>query len=223
MSISENLDQIKKTIPTHITLVVVSKTQPISSLLQVYQSGHKVFGENKVQELMTKQAQLPADMQWHMLGHLQTNKVKYIAPFVSLIHSVDSLKLLKEINRQALQNNRTIQCLLEFHIAHEQTKFGLSYPQALQILNAPDFKSLHNIQICGLMGMATFTQNQEQIRDEFKNLHTNFHKLKDTFFADKPYFKEISMGMSSDYILAIQQGATIIRIGTAIFGQRNYL
>jgi len=223
MSIADNLRLINQTIPANVSLVVVSKTQPVGSIMEAYQSGHRVFGENKVQELTSKQAQLPTDIQWHLLGHLQTNKVKYIAPFVSLIHSVDSLKLLKEIDKEALHHNRTIDCLLEFYIAGEETKFGLSWEESLEILNSIEFTSLKNIRICGVMGMASFTDDEKTIRTEFKELVHYFTELKKTFFANKPYFKEISMGMSSDYPIAIREGATMVRIGTAVFGARNYL
>lgn len=223
MSISENLHQIKETIPAHVTLVVVSKTQSVQHILEAYHYGQRIFGENKVQELTAKQKELPHDIQWHLLGHLQTNKVKYIAPFVSLIHSVDSLKLLKEINIEAVKNNRTIDCLFEFYIASEETKFGLSLEEAKEILNSNEFKELNNIRICGVMGMASFVDNEPIIRKEFKTLMQYFNQLKKEFFFDKAYFKEISMGMSSDYAIAIEEGSTMVRIGTAVFGDRVYL
>jgi pyridoxal phosphate enzyme (YggS family) len=189
--------------------------------MSAYQTGHKIFGENKAQELMNKQPQLPPDIEWHFIGHLQTNKVKYITSFVNLIHSVDSLKLLKEINKQALKANRTIDCLFQFHIASEETKFGLDYEEAAEIVRSDQFQGLRNIKICGVMGMATFTDNSEIIRQEFKKLRRIFEKLKTNFFENKNFFKEISMGMSDDYKIAIEEGSTIIRIGSSIFGARN--
>ncbi|MEI6852122.1 MAG: YggS family pyridoxal phosphate-dependent enzyme [Bacteroidota bacterium] len=223
MSIANNFKCIKETIPSHVSLVVVSKTQSVEHILEAYQCGQRIFGENKVQELTAKQKELPSDIQWHLLGHLQTNKVKYIAPFVSLIHSVDSLKLLKEINAEAIMNNRTIDCLLEFYIASEETKFGLSWEEACDILNSDDFKTLKNIRTCGVMGMASFVDDETIIRREFKTLIEYFSRLKKEFFAQGDHFKEISMGMTSDYLIAIEEGSTMVRIGTAIFGARNYL
>lgn len=220
MGIVENLAKYSKKLPDHVQLVAVSKTKPASDILIAYKSGHKVFGENKVQELIHKHPQLPADIQWHFIGHMQSNKVKYIAPFVQLIHSVDSLKLLKEINKQAEKNSRIINCLLQFHIATEQTKFGLSYDEAAQILNSESFSSMENINIAGVMGMATFTNDEMIIRQEFKQLKNIFKNLKQEFFTDNPNFKEISMGMSEDYLIAIEEGSTIVRIGSAIFGSR---
>jgi PLP dependent protein len=223
MSITDNLRCIKETIPPHVTLVVVSKTQSMENILVTYHCGQRIFGENKVQELTAKQKELPSDIQWHLLGHLQTNKVKYIAPFVSMIHSVDSLKLLKEINAEAIKNNRTIHCLLEFYIAGEETKFGLSWEEACDIVNSDDFKTLHNIRICGVMGMASFVDDEAIIRREFKTLVEYFGRLKKEFFLQADHFKEISMGMTGDYLSAIEEGSTMVRIGTAIFGARNYL
>ncbi len=223
MSIANNVKCIKETIPPHVSLVVVSKTQSVEHILEAYQCGQRIFGENKVQELTAKQKELLSDIQWHLLGHLQTNKVKYIAPFVSLIHSVDSLKLLKEINAEAIKNNRTIDCLLEFYIASEETKFGLSWEEACDILHSEDFKTLQNIRICGVMGMASFVDDKAIIRREFKTLVEYFGSLKKEFFAQDYHFKEISMGMTSDYLIAIEEGSTMVRIGTAIFGARDYL
>ncbi len=222
MGITENLANYKKEIPDHVQLVAVSKTKPVSDIILVYESGHKVFGENKVQELIHKHPQLPSDIQWHFIGHMQSNKVKYIAPFVQLIHSVDSLKLLKEIDKQAVKHKRIINCLLQFHIASEQTKFGLNYEEAAQILNSESYTSMKNINISGVMGMATFTDEEKIIRREFKRLKNIFEKLKLEFFKENQDFKEISMGMSDDYKIAIEEGSTIIRIGSAIFGSRNY-
>jgi pyridoxal phosphate enzyme (YggS family) len=216
--ISENLKHILEQIPENVKLIAVSKTKPVADLQEAYAAGQRDFGENKVQELTEKQPQLPNDIRWHFIGHLQTNKVKYIAPFVHLIHSVDSLKLLKEIDKEAKKNNRVVDCLLEFFIAEEDTKFGLDLQEAEEILleTVP-----HNIRICGVMGMATFTNDTEQIRREFRNLHRIFQTLKEKYFFDKPYFCEISMGMSDDYSIAIEEGSTMIRVGSTIFGKRN--
>jgi PLP dependent protein len=222
MSIADNLKCIKADIPPHVTLVVVSKTQSTEKIQEAYQCGQRIFGENKVQELTAKQNELPSDIQWHLLGHLQTNKVKYIAPFVSLIHSVDSLKLLKEINAEAIKNNRTIDCLLEFYIAGEETKFGLSYEEAFEILNSEEFKELDHVRICGVMGMASFVEDESIIRREFETLVKYFILVKKEFFPGTNQFKEISMGMTGDYKIAIEEGSTMVRIGTAIFGERNY-
>jgi pyridoxal phosphate enzyme (YggS family) len=216
MSVSENLDRIKKTIPEGVTLVAVSKTKPVDTIMQAYNSGHKVFGENKIQELVTKQQQMPHDVEWHMIGHLQSNKVKYIAPFVSLIHSVDSMKLLKEIDKRAEQNNRVINCLLQIKIAEEESKFGLSEEEALKLLDSDKFRSMKSIRIIGLMGMATFTDDQEQLNREFSNLNRLYRSLKDQY-----QFTTLSMGMSDDYLLAIKLGSNMIRVGSAIFGSRG--
>lgn len=215
-----NLSNLKKTLHNKVKLVAVSKTHPISKIIEVYNTRHKIFGENKVQELVQKYEALPKDIEWHFIGHLQTNKVKYIAPFVSLIHSVDSLKLLQEINKEAIKNKRTINVLLEIYIANEETKFGLSQKEAFEILKSKEFKALQDIQICGVMGMATYTDKIDQIRTEFENLKTIFLYLKEFYFSENAYFKEISMGMSNDYKIAIDSGSTIIRIGSLIFGER---
>jgi pyridoxal phosphate enzyme (YggS family) len=220
MSIAENIAHIKNEIPKHVTLIAVSKTKPNAAILEAYNTGQRVFGENKVQELLDKYETFPKDIEWHLIGHLQTNKVKYIAPFVALIHAVDSLKLLTEINKQAQKNNRTIPCLLQFHIAKEDTKFGLNLDEAKQLLASNEYQQLKNISIVGVMGMATFTDNTAQIAKEFAHLHTIFHELKTTFFAKHPSFKELSMGMSGDYAIAIEQGSTMIRVGSTIFGER---
>lgn len=201
-------------------LVAVSKTKPGEEILRLYDKGQRAFGENRVQELATKQEQLPADIEWHFIGHLQTNKVKFIAPFVSMIHSVESFKLLAEINKQAAKNQRVIQCLLQFHIAAEETKFGLSEDEASEIFQNPEFKNLQNVRIAGVMGMATFTENEAQIRREFVHLKTIFENLKSAYFQNDPAFKEISMGMSNDYKIALEEGSTMIRIGSLIFGER---
>jgi pyridoxal phosphate enzyme (YggS family) len=220
MTIAERISILKAQLPECVTLIAVSKTKPANMILEAYEGGQRHFGENKVQEMVDKQAALPIDIQWHLIGHLQSNKVKYIAPFVSLIHSVDSLKLLIEIDKQAHKHNRVINCLLQFHIAKEETKFGLSIDEAVELLDDTAFKSLHNVNIVGVMGMASFTENREQIRAEFAHLKNIFDSLKSRFFLDKDNFKEISMGMSGDYQLAIEQGSTMIRVGSSIFGGR---
>lgn len=220
--IAENIQELLNEIPSNVSLVAVSKTKPNEDILDAYSTGHLIFGENKVQELTQKVEELPKDIQWHFIGHLQRNKVKYIAPFVSMIHAVDSLKLLKEINKQAARNNRTIQCLLQFHIANEDTKFGLDMEEAKSILSASEYQSFQNVEIVGVMGMATYTEDVDQIRTEFSRLKNYFKELKTNYFADQSYFKEISMGMSGDYQIAIEEGSTMIRIGSSIFGARNY-
>ena len=212
MDISSNLHNIKNEIPKNVTLVAVSKTKPISDIKILYQDGHKIFGENKVQELIEKYEKLPKDIEWHMIGHLQRNKVKYIAPFVSLIHSIDTIKLLKEINKRAKENKRTINGLLQVHIAKESSKFGFSNDEINSILlESSDYK---NVNIIGLMGMATFTNNQEQIKEEF-------HALQSIFLKNQENLSVLSMGMSGDYKIAIEHGSNMIRIGSTIFGNRN--
>lgn len=206
--------------PTNTKLVAVSKTKPVEKLLEIYRRGQRTFGENKVQELVEKQAVLPKDIEWHFIGHLQTNKVKQIASFITLIHAIDSLKLLKEINKQAKKHNRVIDCLLQFHIAEEQTKFGLDIASATALLDSDSFKALEHIRIVGVMGMSTFTKNYEQVRGEFKLLMKYFQLLKNGFFKDQPTFKEVSMGMSGDYKIAIEEGSTMVRVGSLIFGSR---
>jgi hypothetical protein len=222
MSIAQNLAFIKSTIPSPVTLIAVTKTHPIEKLMEVYAAGHKVFGENKVQELCDKYEVLPKDIEWHLIGHLQSNKVKYIAPFVALIHSVDSIKLLQEINKQAAKNNRVINCLLQIYIANEDTKFGLSFSEAKQLMESNEFKQLCNIKIVGLMGMATNTEDTNQIRREFKSLKTFFDSLKNNSTANFQ-LSILSMGMSSDYKMAIEEGSTMVRVGSSIFGERTYL
>lgn len=220
MSIQENLIKLKNQIPVHVKLIAVSKTKPVQHIIELYDAGHRIFGENRVQELIEKFPQLPADIEWHFIGHLQTNKVKYIAPFVSMVHSVDSPKLLKEIDKEAAKNNRIVNCLLEMYIAGEESKFGLDISEAFTILDSPDIKVMHNIKICGVMGMASFTEDMKLVRKEFRNLKTYFNQLKEKYFYNQSYFKEISMGMSGDYQVAIKEGSTMVRIGTAIFGER---
>ncbi len=221
--IVKNLQSILQGLPSHIKLIAVSKTHPVEKILAVYNAGHKIFGENKVQEMVAKYEQLPKDIQWHMIGHLQTNKVKYIVPFVTMIHSLDSEKLMAEIDKRAKKVNRVIDCLLEIHIAEEESKFGLSFDQAEELISSGIFKKYPNVNIRGLMGMATFTEDKEQIRREFRSLKQFFDLLKEKYFADKPDFNELSMGMSGDYKIAIEEGSTMVRIGTGIFGKRNYL
>lgn len=218
MSIADHLQKINSTVPNHVTLVAVSKTKPVSAIQEAYDAGQRVFGENKIQEMVEKYDQLPQDIQWHMIGHLQRNKVKYMAHFVDLIHGVDSLKTLKEINKQAIKHDRTINCLLQVKIATEDTKFGLEQEELLSILNSEDLQSFNNISIKGLMGMASFTEDMNQVKNEFKTLKQIFDKLKKMH----SYLETISMGMSGDYKLAIQEGSTMVRVGSAIFGLRNY-
>jgi pyridoxal phosphate enzyme (YggS family) len=206
-----------QTIPSGIKLVVVSKMQPVERIQELYNTKHRVFGENRPQEMKTKYEMLPKDVEWHFIGHLQTNKVKYIAPFVSLIQSIDSFSLLQEVNRQAQKNNRIIPCLLQFFIAQETTKFGFYWEECKEMLESSVFKTLKNIIISGVMGMATFTENQVIVREEFKKLNGFFHQLREQYFSNHPDFKDISMGMSDDYPIALEEGATIVRIGSAIF------
>ena len=219
--IGNKLKTIQSTLVEGVTLVAVSKTKPNEAILEAYEVGQRIFGENKVQELVAKFEDLPKDIEWHMIGHLQTNKVKYIAPFIHLIHSIDSIKLLKEVNKEAKKNNRTIKCLLQFHIAQETTKFGFSLEEVKDFLSSDEFIELNNIELCGVMGMATFSYNKELVRDEFQLLHNIFHILKSHYFKFNPAFKEISMGMSDDYQLAMEEGSTMVRIGSTLFGGRN--
>jgi pyridoxal phosphate enzyme (YggS family) len=223
MWIAEKIVEIKSQLPVGVKLVAVSKTKPIEAIWEAYNAGQRIFGENKVQEMTLKYESLPKDIEWHYIGHLQTNKIKYIAPYVSLIHAVDSLKLLEAIDKEAAKNHRVIDCLLQFHIAKEETKFGLSEQEAEELLLSERFSQLHNVQIAGVMGMATFTDNTEQIRNEFETLHQLFLRLKNEFFSDDPNFTELSMGMSDDFSIALKQGSTMIRIGSTIFGAREYL
>lgn len=220
MSIASNIQAILSEIPSDVTLVAVSKTKPIEAIHEAYATGQRVFGENKVQELMTKAELLPKDIQWHLIGHLQTNKVKYIAPFVTMIHAVDSLKLLQEINKQAQKNKRIIPCLLQFHVAQEETKFGLDFQEVEELLQSREFIEMEHVSIEGIMGMASNTDDEELIRDEFRTLNNYFHILKSNYFKFNPAFKHISMGMSGDYKIAIEEGSTMIRVGSTIFGSR---
>tara|TARA_R110002073_G_scaffold128999_6_gene275254 strand:+ start:14760 stop:15437 length:678 start_codon:yes stop_codon:yes gene_type:complete len=217
--IKNNLTRINTSIPEDVTLVAVSKTKPIADIQEAYDAGQRVFGENKIQEMVAKYDVLPKDIEWHMIGHLQSNKVKYMAHFVNLIHGVDSFKTLKEINKQALKHNRTINCLLQVRIAKEETKFGLPFGEVISILNSEEFLSLSNVHVIGFMGMATFTDDAEVLTEEFSSLKTLFDKLK----TKDPELKILSMGMSGDYQIAIENGSTMIRVGSSIFGARNYL
>jgi len=219
--IAENILKIKSKIPENVTLVAVSKTKPNAAIEEAYETGQRIFGENKVQELVDKYESLPKDIEWHMIGHLQRNKVKYIAPFVALIHGGDSLRLLKEINKQAKKCDRVIDVLLQFHIAREESKFGFSFEEAEEMLQDESFKALNNIEVRGVMGMATFTENKAQIADEFRTLHNYFHVFKSHYFKYNDAFNTISMGMSGDYPIAIEEGTTMIRVGSHIFGERK--
>lgn len=219
MSIAKNLNEIKATLPPEVTLVAVSKTKPITDLMEAYEAGQRIFGENKIQEMTEKWEKMPKDIEWHMIGHVQTNKVKYMAPFVSLIHGVDSFKLLKEINKQAAKNNRIIDCLLQIYIAEEESKFGLDENELNDILLSEEFKNLENIKIVGLMGMATFTDNQLQIKKEFSKLKSLFDKTRQ-LTTENCQLSTLSMGMSGDYHIAISCGSTMVRIGSSIFGHR---
>ena len=222
MSIPQNIQEIRKHIPTHVKLVCVSKFHPNETVMEAYRSGERVFGESKVQELCVKFETLPADISWHFIGHLQSNKIKFIVPFVELIHGVDSYKLLEEINKQALKAGKKVNCLLQIHIAKEETKFGFSEVELLQTLSEGKWKELSGVTICGLMGMATYTDNRDQIRAEFKGLKGLLDRVKQLYFNDNPSFCELSMGMSDDYQLAIEEGSTLVRIGSSIFGHREY-
>jgi len=217
MPVRNNLTQLYREIPSNVKIVAVSKTMPVEMIFEAYQAGHRLFGENRSQELITKQPLLPRDIRWHFIGHLQGNKVKYIAPFVEMIESVDSLKLLLEINKQAEKNGRTIKCLLQFHIATEETKFGLDREEAESLLLSPEYAEMKNVSVCGVMGMASFTEDEALIRREFRGLKAVESHLKNKFFRNDPEFCEISMGMTGDYRIAIEEGSTIVRIGTGIF------
>ena len=220
--IKENLEKIRATVPEGVTLVAVSKTKPISDLQEAYDAGQRVFGENYPQEMRDKHEALPRDIQWHFIGHLQTNKIKYIIDYVTLIHSIDTGNLLEAVNKEAKKHERVVDCLLQFHIALEETKFGLDLDEARQLLDSGAFKQMENVRICGVMGMGTFTDDMDEVRKEFKHLKSIFETLKKDYFADQPQFKEISMGMSEDYPIAIEEGATLIRVGSKIFGARVY-
>ncbi|HVW94354.1 MAG TPA: YggS family pyridoxal phosphate-dependent enzyme [Mucilaginibacter sp.] len=221
MSIAQNIENLKKESElANVTLVAVSKTKPAGDVLEAYHTGQRIFGENMVQELVEKYEQLPKDIQWHLIGHLQTNKVKYIAPFITMIQSVDSLRLLEEINKHAEKNNRVIDCLLQVYIADEETKYGLGFDEVIELLRSDEFSALKNVRIRGLMGIATNTDNEKQITEEYYELKTLFGGIKQSFFRTDKAFDTLSMGMSSDYKIAIEQGSTMVRLGSTIFGQR---
>lgn len=222
MIIAENIDLVKSHLPVQVKLVAVSKTKPVEMLMEAYRHGQRAFGENKVQEMVAKYEAMPKDIEWHFIGHLQTNKIKYMASFVHLIHGVDSFKLLKAIDDEARKVGRIIPCLLQFHIAEEETKFGLSPNEALEMLDSEEYRALNHISLSGVMGMATFTDDETQIRKEFATLKSYFDQLKTDYFSGNPQFREISMGMSGDYLIAVEEGSTIVRIGSTIFGERNY-
>ncbi len=217
-NIDQNLQKIKASLPEGVTLVAISKTKPVSTIMEAYQAGHRVFGENKIQEMVAKWEEMPKDVKWHMVGHVQTNKVKYMAPFVNLVHAVDSFKLLKEINKQAAKHDRVIRCLLQVKIAEEESKFGMGAQEAETLLQSDTLKELTHVSIEGLMGMATFTNDQEQLSKEFGFLKSTFDQLQ----ALHPSLCIISMGMSGDYLLAVEHGSTMVRVGSSIFGERNY-
>lgn len=222
MDIASRITALKSSLPEGIRLVAVSKTQPPDRIMEAYRAGHRIYGENKAQEMVSKQAQLPDDIEWHFIGHLQTNKAAMIAPVVHMVHSIDSLKLLRTLNREAEKSARIIRCLLQFHIATEESKFGLDMEEARVILTSPEYRLFNNIIISGVMGMATYTEDHSRVREEFRTLNTFFKALKREFFENDPEFRECSMGMTGDYRIAVEEGATIIRIGSLIFGERNY-
>jgi pyridoxal phosphate enzyme (YggS family) len=222
MSIQDNIRKLKATIPGHVEIIAVSKRKPVADIMQAYEAGQRIFGENRVQELIEKQPHLPGDIKWHMIGHLQTNKVKYIVPFVEMIQSVDSLKLAMAIDREAARRGHIISVLLQVHIADEESKFGFSEDGLKSLFDSPAFAGLKNIRIDGLMGMATYTEDQEKIRSEFRHLREVFSSVKNDYFAGADHFRQISMGMSGDYEIAIEEGSTMIRVGTVVFGPRAY-
>jgi PLP dependent protein len=221
MSIRQNLSLLASQLPEHVKLVAVSKNHPAASILLAYENGQRIFGENRVQELVDKQAVLPKDIEWHFIGHLQTNKVRFIVPFIKLIHSIDSLRLLSEVNKEAEKSNLTLDCLLEIRIASEETKYGLVYSEAKELLASEEFCAMKNVNIKGVMGMATFTDDIAIVRNEFRTLHEYFLLLKKEFFQVDECFREISMGMSDDFRIAVEEGSTMVRIGTAVFGSRT--
>lgn len=222
-SVNQQIQRIKEQLPAEVTLVAVSKTKPNEMIMEAYEAGQRIFGENKVQELVDKQESLPKDIQWHMIGHLQRNKVKFIAPFVSLIHGVDSLRLLRAINKEGAKNERIIPCLLQMHIASEETKFGLDETELYELLESQDFQSFSNVEIRGLMGMATFTDDREKVAGEFRTLKNTFERVKEKYFKEREEFSVLSMGMSGDYEVAVEEGSNMVRIGSSIFGERNYV
>jgi PLP dependent protein len=222
MDIASNIKSIRNELPSNTRLVAISKTKTIDEIMEAYRAGQRIFGENKVQELVPKHDQLPKDIEWHLVGHLQSNKVKYIAHFVNLIHSVDSLGLLMEIDKQGQKFNKVVNCLLQVYIAQEETKFGLDEQELQALMTSPNFLAFQNIKIVGLMGMASFTDDEDQIHKEFRHLAEIFKKLKASNFKDNKDFTELSMGMSSDYQIAIKEGSTLVRVGSKIFGERQY-
>ena len=220
--VKENLETVRKTIPSGVLLVAVSKTKPVEDIQEAYDAGQRVFGENHALEMRDKHEALPKDIEWHFIGHLQTNKIKYIISFARMIHSIDTFNLLQAVNKEAAKHERVVDCLLQFHIAEEETKFGLDMAEAEEILNSDVYKEMKNVRICGVMGMATNTADMTQVRKEFKHLKEIFTTLKSKHFADNEWFKEISMGMSHDYPIAIEEGSTMVRVGSKIFGERVY-
>ena len=222
MKIAEALQNITSELPAGVRLIAVSKTYPAEIIQEAYGAGQRLFGENKAQELRDKYALLPKDIEWHFIGHLQTNKIKYIIDFVSLIHSIDSIKLLSEINKEAKKAGRVVNCLLQFHVAKEETKYGMDMDEAVQLLTSEEYASMEYVKITGVMGMATYTEDTDVIHKEFHSLKSMFNELKEKYFAEKDDFQEISMGMSSDYRIAVEEGSTLIRVGSLIFGERNY-
>lgn len=222
MNIAENLKQVLAGLPSSVRLVAVSKFHPNEAIEEVYRAGQRIFGESKVQEMTAKYENLPKDIEWHFIGHLQTNKIKYMVPYVAMIHGIDSYKLLVDVNKQAAKVERTVKCLLQLHIAQEETKFGFSADECKEMLAAEEWKNLKNVQICGLMGMASNTDDSEQIDREFCSLNNLFKELKKNYFSDSDTFCELSMGMSHDYHQAIAKGSTLVRVGSKIFGERNY-
>lgn len=221
-SIAARLRGVRASLPERVRLVAVSKFHPVEALREAYDAGQRIFGESRAQELAAKAAVLPDDIEWHFIGHLQTNKIKYIVPYVALIHGIDSYKLLAEVDKQAAKAGKTVNCLLQLHIAREETKFGFSFDECREMLAAGEWRKLNHIRICGLMGMATNTDNDEQIKTEFCSLSSFFNEVKAKWFADAESFRELSMGMSHDYHEAIAAGSTLIRVGSKIFGERNY-
>ena len=220
--VKENLKKVLKTVPKGVVLVAVSKTKPVEDIQEAYDAGQRVFGENHALEMRDKHEVLPKDIDWHFIGHLQTNKIKYIIQYVRLIHSIDTFNLLQAVNKEAAKHDRVIDCLMQFHIAEEETKFGLNMEEAEDILDSDIFKAMKNVRICGVMGMATNTDDMVQVRKEFKHLKEIFTTLKTKYFTDSEWFKEISMGMSHDYPIAIEEGSTMVRVGSKIFGERFY-
>ncbi len=218
-SVSDKLQEIRGKLPSHVTLIAVTKQQSMEAVMEAYRAGQRDFGENRAGELLQKAPQLPADIRWHFIGHLQTNKVRSILPWIGMIHSVDSFRLLQEVNKESVRSGKTTACLLQFHIAREQTKFGLNVQEALEILESSIYLEMKGIRLCGIMGMATFTDDMKMVESEFLSLASVFKELKYKYFSQEPFFREISMGMSGDYPLAIASGSTMIRLGTAIFGE----